>query len=219
MRAFENFHLRFCFLSSRWATCGWGCRDFIETSDGNVALNEIALTCWSYELRTSQFIRGQFIKMTGGIPTINKRWHKWWNTKRCRVTSKAFMLHACIFSWHNWAISVTLMHHIYSLFITGRTSSDWLRIFLWQLFSQLLFPTFWEFHIFFLEFFSTSIRPKKEEIFIQWLLVQACEVVGSNNAKTVQSDTLRQKKQIYVSWKEIKNELLQMWLESLAEPQ
>ena len=34
-------------------------------------------------------------------------------------------VHACIFSWHNWDIRVTLMHHIYLLFITGRKCSDW----------------------------------------------------------------------------------------------
>lgn len=57
VRVCDIFHLRFCFLSSRWATCGWGCREFIGTSDGNVALNEIALTCWTYELKTGQFIK------------------------------------------------------------------------------------------------------------------------------------------------------------------
>lgn len=56
-------------------------------------------------------------------------------------------VHACIFSWHNWAIRVTLMHHIYLLFITGRICPDWLRIFLWQLFSQLLFQSILEFHV------------------------------------------------------------------------
>lgn len=57
-------------------------------------------------------------------------------------------VHACIFSWHNWAIRVTLMHHIYLLFITGRICPDWPRIFLWQLFSQLLFWSILEFRVF-----------------------------------------------------------------------
>lgn len=35
-------------------------------------------------------------------------------------TAQGDCLHGCIFSWHNWAIRVTLMHYIYLLFITGR---------------------------------------------------------------------------------------------------
>lgn len=65
-------------------------------------------------------------------------------------------VHVCIFSWHNWAIRVTLMHHIYLLFITGRICTDWLRIFLWQLFSQPLFKSILEFHVFCLSLFHLN---------------------------------------------------------------
>lgn len=65
-------------------------------------------------------------------------------------------VHACIFSWHNWAIRVTLMHHIYLLFITGRICPDWPCIFLWQLFSQLLFRSILEFGVFSLSLFHLN---------------------------------------------------------------
>lgn len=68
-------------------------------------------------------------------------------------------VYASIFSWHNWAIRVTLMHHIYLLFITGRICPDWPRIFLWQLFSQRLFQSILEFSVFPL----SLIHPKKDK--------------------------------------------------------
>lgn len=80
-------------------------------------------------------------------------------------------VHAGIFSWHNWAIRVTLMHHIYLLFITGRIWPDWPRLFLWQLFAQLLSASILECRVlffFFLWVYPPTIRTKKEEISIWW---------------------------------------------------
>lgn len=71
-------------------------------------------------------------------------------------------VHACIFSWHNWAIRVTLMHHIYLLFITGRICPDWPRILLWQLFSQLLFRSILEFRVFSLCLFHLNKRQRRK---------------------------------------------------------
>lgn len=94
-----------------------------------------------------------------GITSKNR-----WLSIRCflLLTSQqiapAPCVHACIFSWHNLAIRVTLMHHIYLLFITGRICPDWLRIFLWQLFSQRLFQSILEFCI-----FSVSLIPLNKD--------------------------------------------------------
>lgn len=75
-------------------------------------------------------------------------WRLLYNSSRAMWLLVSWVQYFSFFSWHYWVIKISLMHHIYSLFITGRICPDQPRIFLRQLFSQRLFQSILEFNVF-----------------------------------------------------------------------